>query len=66
MSDLAQAMIESQRVEAMLAALGYDRLAIVRIQQEIADLHTTTTLSWKEVTDRVIERISASTPDQPE
>jgi Holliday junction resolvasome RuvABC DNA-binding subunit len=51
---IAAAVIESQRVEAQLAALGYDRLAIVRVQQEIADLYTTTTISWKEATKRVL------------
>lgn len=57
MSDLAQAVIESQRVEATLAALGYDRLAIYRVQQEIADLHTTTTLSWRDATDWVVQHL---------
>jgi hypothetical protein len=59
MSGLAQAMIESERVDALLRALGYDTLTVYRVQQEIADLHITTTLDWHEATDRVMGRILA-------
>lgn len=61
---IAAAVIESHRVEAVMESRGYDRLAIARAQQEIADLFEETTLSWEEASDTILAQMRPIPPAQ--